>query len=100
MPGYGSATLECALARANRLRHHAQRVAALATVIQLRSIGVRRVVGGLLTIGFLSWLYARLQGRRPSASELMAMSDSEFASFIRKRGLRTVSDPPTIAEQL
>ena len=67
---------------------------------QLRSIGIRGVLGGLLTIGVLSWLVARLQRRRPSAAELMAMSDNELGSFLRKRGLRTLSDYPTLVDQL
>jgi hypothetical protein len=67
---------------------------------QLRSIGIRGVVGGLLTIGLLSWVFARLQRRRPTTAELMAMSDDELESFIRKRGLRTVSDLPTLADPL
>jgi hypothetical protein len=69
-------------------------------VTQLRSIGIRGVVGGILTIGLLSWLYARVQHRRPSAAELMAMSDGDLEAFIRKRGLRTVSDLPALADQL
>jgi hypothetical protein len=66
---------------------------------QSRSVGIRVVIGGLLAIGVVSWLFARLRPAHPSAAELMAMSDCDFASFIRKRGLRTVSDVPNIAEQ-
>jgi hypothetical protein len=67
---------------------------------QLRSIGIRGVVGGLLTIGVLSWLVSRLQRRRPTAAELMAMSDDELETFLRNRGLRTLSDYPTLVDQL
>ena len=66
---------------------------------QLRSVGVRGIVGGLLAIGAVRWLHGRLHRRRPSAAELLAMSDAEFASFIRKRGLRTVSDATIVTEQ-
>jgi hypothetical protein len=63
-------------------------------------MGIRGVVGGILTIGLLSWLYARVQRRRPSAAALMAMSDSDLEAFIRKRGLRTASDLPALVDLL
>ena len=67
---------------------------------QLRLVGIRGVVGGLLTIGILSWLFTRLQRRRPTAAELMAMSDDQFESFLRARGLHTVSDLPAAVEHV
>ena len=71
-------------------RQSAERI--VAAMAQLRLIGKRRVLDGLVTLGFVSWFLSRSRRRRPSAATLMAMGNEEFAAFLRSRGLKTASE--------
>lgn len=53
------------------------------------------LVGGLITLtgitGLIGYARSRSKTRRPTGAQLMKMSDSEFASYIGRTGLKTVS---------
>lgn len=54
------------------------------------------LIGGLVSLsgltGTLLMLLRHRGKRRPTASELMRLDDTEFAEFIRAKGLTTASD--------
>lgn len=50
------------------------------------------VIGGLLGLtGMIGMLGLRNRKRRPSAADLMRMSDEEFAAFVSASGIKTVT---------
>lgn len=58
----------------------------------LRSRSVRPMILGILSItGLLGIRALARRGRRPTAERLMEMSDADFASWIHKSGLKTVT---------
>jgi hypothetical protein len=58
----------------------------------LRTRRIGPLILGILGVtGFVGVRVLERRGRRPSASQLLNMSDADFASFIRKSGVKTVT---------
>ena len=49
------------------------------------------VVGGVFVVALVAWFGRRVARARPTGSQLLAMTDPEFASFIRSTGIKTVT---------
>jgi hypothetical protein len=49
------------------------------------------LLGGVLVATLLALVGRRGSRRRPTAAELMAMTDAEFEAFIRSTGIKTVT---------
>jgi hypothetical protein len=56
--------------------------------IRVPILGILFALTGLLGFARLRWRRSR---RRPTGSELVRMSDTEFASFIESSGIQTVT---------
>jgi hypothetical protein len=58
----------------------------------LRTRRMGSVILGILGVtGFVGVRALGRRGRRPSGRQLLNMSDADFASFIRKSGVKTVT---------
>jgi hypothetical protein len=54
---------------------------------------------GLIGLGgLIALVRARGRNARPTAAQLMRLDDVQFAEFIRRRGLRTISTRDGIAD--
>ena len=59
----------------------------------VRKLAVPPALVGIIGVtGFIGIKAWSRRGRRPTAAELMAMSDAQFGAWIHKSGLKTATD--------
>jgi hypothetical protein len=67
-------------------------------ILRTRRIGPV-IVGILGVTGFVGVRALGRRGRRPSGRQLLNMSDADFASFIRKSGVKTATSAGFISAE-